>query len=149
MAICLIILGCTNRSDLGFTQSQLSCRRQCSYNAQMMVTQPQLMMALRHDNVLIICKGTIQHGPGLSPHFLKPRLQGGTRTPHYSTQWLVSRMSGEAVYLSVTSFRFMLSAVTLSANCPGRAPYWDNKSRGIVEVLNEAEGKQRSPLPLN
>lgn len=49
------------------------------------------------------------------------RLRGGTETLHYSAQRLESWMSGEVVFHSVTSFRFMCRAVTLSANCPGRA----------------------------
>lgn len=48
-------------------------------------------------------------------------LWGGTESLHYSTQWLVFRMSAEAVFHAVTSFRFMCRPVTLSANRPGRA----------------------------
>lgn len=49
---------------------------------------------------------------------------------------------------SVTSFRFMCRAVTLSANCPGSTLLEKNNLRWSVEVLNGAEGKQRIPLPL-
>lgn len=82
---------------------------------------------------------------------LNGRHWGRTETLYYSTQWLAScepaQMSGETVFHSVTSFRFMCRAVTLSANCPGRA-LLENNLRWSVEVVNGAEGKERIPLPL-